>query len=61
MGGIASAADALEFLLAGAAAVQVGSATFAHPPLMNEIIAGIRDYMRKKGFADLASLSIRSN
>ena len=61
IGGIASAADALEFLLAGAAAIQVGSATFAHPPLMNEIIAGIRDYMRKKGFAALGSLSIRGS
>jgi dihydroorotate dehydrogenase (NAD+) catalytic subunit len=61
MGGIASAADALEFLLAGAAAIQVGSATFAHPPVMDEIIVGIRDYMREKGIADLASLSIRSS
>jgi len=61
MGGIASAADALEFLLAGAAAIQVGSATFAHPPVMDEIIAGIGDYMREKGLGDLASLSIRSN
>jgi len=59
MGGIASAADALEFLLAGAAAIQVGSATFAHPPLMDEIIAGIGDYMREKGFAGLSDLSIR--
>ena len=59
MGGIGSAADALEFLLAGAAAVQVGSATFAHPPLMEEIIAGIADYMRAKGLANMESLSIR--
>jgi len=61
MGGIASPADALEFLLAGAAAIQVGSATFAHPPLMDEIITGIADYMREKGFAVLGDLSIRSN
>ena len=59
MGGIASASDALEFLLAGAAAVQVGSATFAHPPLMNEVIDGIRDYMKERDFAVLGSLSIR--
>ena len=59
MGGIASAADALEYLLAGAAAIQVGSATFAHPPLMNEIIAGIADYMGEMGFEELKSLSIR--
>jgi dihydroorotate dehydrogenase (NAD+) catalytic subunit len=59
MGGIASADDALEFLLAGAAAVQVGSATFAHPPLMNEIIQGIEEYMRREGFFELGELSIR--
>ena len=59
MGGIASASDALEFMLAGSAAVQVGSATFAHPPLMNEVISGIRDYMQEKGFSRLGELSIR--
>jgi dihydroorotate dehydrogenase (NAD+) catalytic subunit len=59
MGGIASAEDALEFLLAGAAAVQVGSATFAHPPAMNEIIEGIAEYMRENGFFELGELSIR--
>ena len=59
IGGIASASDALEFLLAGAAAVQVGSATFAHPPLMNEVIAGIRGYMAEKGFSTMGELSIR--
>jgi len=59
MGGIASAGDALEFLLAGAAAVQAGSATFAHPPLMNEIIAGIREYMKEKGLVGTGQLSIR--
>ena len=58
MGGIASASDALEFLLAGAAAVQVGSSTFAHPPLMNEIIAGIRKYMREKGIEEIRFLKI---
>ncbi|MCL2473284.1 MAG: dihydroorotate dehydrogenase, partial [Treponema sp.] len=61
MGGIASASDALEFLLAGAAAVQVGSATFVHPPLMNEIIAGIGKYMKEKDIADIKRLSIRGN
>jgi len=59
MGGIASVSDALEFLLAGAKAIQVGSATFAHPPLMNEIVAGIRDYMKERAFIDTRKLSIR--
>jgi dihydroorotate dehydrogenase (NAD+) catalytic subunit len=53
MGGIASSADALEFLIAGATAIQIGSATFAHP------ISGIREYMKDNGFAQLGQLSIR--
>ncbi|MDR1306732.1 MAG: dihydroorotate dehydrogenase [Treponema sp.] len=59
MGGIASPEDALEFLMAGAAAVEVGSATFAHPRLMNEITAGIADYMAGRGIAAVGELSIR--
>jgi dihydroorotate dehydrogenase (NAD+) catalytic subunit len=59
MGGIASPEDALEFLLAGAAAVEVGSATFAHPGAMNGIVRGIGEYMRRFGFRDPGELSIR--
>jgi len=59
IGGIACAADALEYLLAGAAAIQVGSATFAHPPAMNEITAGIKAYMKEREFTKISSLSIR--
>jgi dihydroorotate dehydrogenase (NAD+) catalytic subunit len=59
LGGIACAADALEFLMAGAAAVQVGSATFAHPSTMIEIIDGIEDYMRRSRIAAPGELSIR--
>jgi dihydroorotate dehydrogenase (NAD+) catalytic subunit len=59
MGGIASAEDALEFLKAGAAAVQVGSATFAHPPAMNEISAGIKKYMKENNIPGIGALAIR--
>jgi len=59
MGGIACTADALEFLMAGAAAIQVGSATFAHPPAMLEIINGIESYMKENGYAQLEEISIR--
>ncbi|MDR1930282.1 MAG: dihydroorotate dehydrogenase [Treponema sp.] len=59
MGGIADTEDALEFLMAGAAAVQVGSATFAHPGAMIEIIRGIGAYMEERGMKDLEELSIR--
>jgi dihydroorotate dehydrogenase (NAD+) catalytic subunit len=58
-GGIACANDALEFLMAGAAAVEVGSATFARPGAMIEIIAGIEEYMRQNGFAGVAEICIR--
>jgi dihydroorotate dehydrogenase (NAD+) catalytic subunit len=59
MGGIASAEDALEFLMAGAAAVEVGAATFAHPPVMNEIVDGIYAYMKENGVKTVNELSIR--
>ena len=59
MGGIACAGDALEFLMAGAAAIQVGSATFAHPQAMIEIIEGIEAYMCRRGIAALKDISIR--
>ena len=59
MGGIASTNDALEFLLAGAVAVQIGSATFSHPPLMNEVILGIENYMKQNNFSCIEELPIR--
>jgi dihydroorotate dehydrogenase (NAD+) catalytic subunit len=59
LGGIALTEDALEFLLAGAAAVQVGSATFANPQAMTEIIDGIAAYMRDRGLRHTGELSIR--
>ncbi|MDR1857829.1 MAG: dihydroorotate dehydrogenase [Treponema sp.] len=59
LGGIASVDDALEFLMAGAAAVQVGSATFAHPQTMIEIIEGIEAYLRYHGIGTVAALSLR--
>ena len=59
MGGIACAEDALEFLMAGASAVQVGSATFARPSAMAEIALGIEEYMAERGFAAIPEISIR--
>jgi dihydroorotate dehydrogenase (NAD+) catalytic subunit len=61
LGGIAWANDALEFLMAGAVAVQVGSASFARPPSMTEIIAGIGEYMRAHGLKTTAELNIRES
>ena len=45
IGGISSAEDAVEFLLAGASAIQVGTANFINPRATEEIIDGIRDYL----------------
>lgn len=47
MGGIASAQDAMEFILAGATAVSVGTANFNNPNTTIEVIEGIKDYMRR--------------
>lgn len=49
MGGIMNAADAIEFMLAGAAAVQVGTAIFKDPFIPLQIIDGIEDYMKRHG------------
>jgi dihydroorotate dehydrogenase (NAD+) catalytic subunit len=59
MGGIASTEDALEFLMAGASAVQVGTATFARPIVMNEIIKGIEVYMKGNGVTGIDQLRIQ--
>ncbi len=53
MGGITSARDALSFIMAGAAAVQVGSMTFAHPTAMLEIIDGLYEYCEKNGLSNI--------
>jgi dihydroorotate dehydrogenase (NAD+) catalytic subunit len=59
MGGIAGAEDALEFLMAGAAAVQIGSATFPHPATMIETIEGLREFMENRGIRNVGELNIR--
>lgn len=56
MGGIATAEDALEFILAGATAVSVGTANFFNPYATREVIAGIEDYMRKYHVEDIHKL-----
>ena len=66
IGGISSAEDALEFIIAGARAIQVGTANFYDPGTAPRIVAGIQDYCRRKqvGLADLVGslkLPSRSN
>ncbi len=48
MGGIASAEDAIEMMLAGASAVSVGTANFHNPAVTMEIVSGIEEYLRQK-------------
>jgi dihydroorotate dehydrogenase (NAD+) catalytic subunit len=58
LGGIACADDALEFLMAGATALQVGSATFSHPDTMIEIIDGIENHMRSYNLSAVGEISL---
>lgn len=53
MGGIITAEDALEFIMAGASAVQVGSANFVKPDICLDIIDGINRYMEREGIKNL--------
>jgi dihydroorotate dehydrogenase (NAD+) catalytic subunit len=50
LGGICSATDAVEFLLAGASAVQIGTANFIDPSISEKVIDGIEDYLQRHGF-----------
>ncbi|HET8728981.1 MAG TPA: dihydroorotate dehydrogenase [Alphaproteobacteria bacterium] len=55
-GGIMTAEDAAEYLLAGCRAVQVGTATFIHPTAMLSVIDGLADYCRSLGVASVRDL-----
>ncbi|WP_318662079.1 dihydroorotate dehydrogenase [Treponema sp.] len=50
IGGVATWEDAVEFIMAGAAAVEVGTNTFANPNTMIEVIEGLKKFMKRKGF-----------
>lgn len=56
MGGIASAEDAIEFILAGASAVSIGTSNFHNPAITLEVIDGIEAYMRKNGFESVKDM-----
>lgn len=55
-GGITTVADVVEFLIAGATAVQVGTATFQSPTTMQRLLTGLEDWMRARGVASVADL-----
>jgi len=56
-GGIASAADAIEFLIAGASAVGLGTALFYDPLLCPKVNAGIANYLESAGMSSVAELT----
>mgnify|MGYP000140834183 FL=1 len=53
MGGITTAQDAIEFIMAGATCIQVGTANFMNPKIGLEIIEGIEEFMKKEGIKSL--------
>ncbi len=55
-GGITTAADALEFIMAGASATQVGTASFADPRAPLDVLEGIEEFMKKEGIKDISEL-----
>jgi dihydroorotate dehydrogenase (NAD+) catalytic subunit len=57
MGGIMTADDAIEFMIAGATAVAVGTANFVSPQVTTEIVDGIMQYMEEHGLEDVGSLT----
>lgn len=55
-GGVRTGEDAVEFLMAGATAVQVGTATFANPRAPLDVVDGLRDWMSREGVADVSEI-----
>jgi dihydroorotate dehydrogenase (NAD+) catalytic subunit len=56
IGGISTASDALEFFLAGASAVQIGTASFIDPLTSVKVIEGIENYLTRKGYNDIKDI-----
>jgi dihydroorotate dehydrogenase (NAD+) catalytic subunit len=61
IGGIMTAADAIEFLLCGASAIQVGTANFVNPKATISIVEGIQEYLREKGLDSVEELTGKLN
>ena len=56
LGGICSATDAIEFLLAGASAIQIGTANFIDPSVSEKVVDGIQEYLERHGFASVQDI-----
>ena len=57
LGGIRNAADAIEFMIAGASVVAVGTASFPYPDTCIKVIEGMREYCERKGIAEIGELT----
>ncbi|MBA7699026.1 Dihydroorotate dehydrogenase B (NAD(+)), catalytic subunit [subsurface metagenome] len=55
-GGITTANDAIEFIMAGASAIQVGTASFTNPRAPLDVLEGIEQFMEQEGIKDIAEL-----
>jgi dihydroorotate dehydrogenase (NAD+) catalytic subunit len=55
-GGISTGDDAVEFLMAGASAVQVGTATFANPRAPLDVLERVEEWMRRNGVGDVREI-----
>jgi dihydroorotate dehydrogenase (NAD+) catalytic subunit len=56
IGGIAEAADAVEFMLAGSTAVQIGTANFSDPFIWTKVLDGLSDYLHRHGIQRITDL-----
>lgn len=56
LGGIMNAADAIEFMLAGASAIQIGTANFIDPTVSVKVVDGINDYLDRNGFQSVTDI-----
>ena len=56
LGGVCSATDAIEFLLAGASAIQIGTANFIDPSISEKVIDGIADYLQRHNFNSIQEI-----
>jgi dihydroorotate dehydrogenase (NAD+) catalytic subunit len=56
LGGISCAKDALEFLIAGASAIEIGTANFLDPTISVKVARGIDEYLERHGFSSLKEI-----
>ena len=56
LGGISNATDAVEFMLAGASAIEIGTANFIDPSVSEKVAQGITDYCERNGFQKVTDL-----